>query len=775
MEIKNNNFQIKFLNDRPDANFEIISKRFPPFLNRQMGLQGANVKGKHFSLKFNFSPDASFTHIGDTSIFIEGIDPSHPISWKVAFNSEFYPDFFLWKVFIKNNGNAPIFIKRIECLSGEFSGATLQSSADSSDHTYFFLSNGWQSWSHSGIYSPIDKMPRSNLGLLQEPMVINPGTPIFRERGLFSSDFFGVLGRRDNTSGLLFGFLSQKRHFGTVVADIRGAPSISVWANGDNARLEPGAEMETDWAVICPVDFSDCNPLEKYLDAAARENQVKSIPFELSGWCSWYQYYQDISEEKILRNLESAAANSETLPIKLFQIDDGFQSQVGDWFTFSDRFPNGVEVLAKEIEKKGFLSGLWLAPFILHPKSLTAKNHPGWLLRTRRGRLSRAGFVWNSLGAALDLTVPGAMGFVKDIINTAVEDWKFRYLKLDFLYAAALRGRYNDDRLTRAQVLRKGMEAVRAAAGEDTFLLGCGAPLGSVLGLVDGMRVSADVSESWKPEYFGISFPFKNEPHMPSVRNALNNVVIRTPMHRKWWINDPDCLLVRDETGLADVEIRTFAAVSSLTSGSILLSDDFSGLPKEKIEFISRLLPVMKEKAKILDWLDSRMPGKLKLALNGSVGDWWLLAFINWEDEELDAALTSQDFELEDGDYIIRSFWDGRCSISRKGSEFFRGTIPPHGTVLLAVRKYDPTRNLYAGGNLHISQGLEVSEWLDSDESVRLLLEAGKNLSGMIDLFLTFEPQTVSANREAVEFGSMGEGFYRVFIPENVRSEVQVK
>ena len=35
---------------------------------------------------------------------------------------------------------------------------------------------------------------------------------------------------------------------------------------------------------------------------------------------------------------------------------------------------------------------------------------------------------------------------------------------------------------------------------------------------------------------------------MPSVRNALQNVLCRLPLHQRWWINDPDCLLLRPET-----------------------------------------------------------------------------------------------------------------------------------------------------------------------------------------------------------------------------------
>jgi len=160
------------------------------------------------------------------------------------------------------------------------------------------------------------------------------------------------------------------------------------------------------------------------------------------------------------------------------------------------------------------------------------------------------------------------------VVDTAVHDWEFPYLKLNFLYAAALQGKYCDDTKTRAQVLRTGMEAIRNAAGKETTLLGCGAPLGSMLGLVDIMRIGADVSGHWTPTYFNIRFPFRKEPHMPSAENSVHNIINRSFLHKRWWVNDPDCLLVREESSLTLEEVQTLATVIALTGGSILLSDN---------------------------------------------------------------------------------------------------------------------------------------------------------------------------------------------------------
>ena len=197
-------------------------------------------------------------------------------------------------------------------------------------------------------------------------------------------------------------------------------------------------------------------------------------------------------------------------------------------------FPNGLKTLAKKIHNYGFTHGIWLAPFIVHPRSKLARNHPEWLLRKKNRGLARAGFVWNALSKALDITAPGALDYVFEVVDTTVHKWGFPYIKLDFLYAAALQGKYHDDMKTRAQVLRTGMEAIRNAAGKETTLLGCGAPFGSMLGLVDIVRIGADVSGHWTPTYFNISFPFRKEPHIPSAGNSIHNIITRSFLHNRW-------------------------------------------------------------------------------------------------------------------------------------------------------------------------------------------------------------------------------------------------
>ena len=91
---------------------------------------------------------------------------------------------------------------------------------------------------------------------------------------------------------------------------------------------------------------------------------------------------------------------------------------------------------------------------------------------------------------------------IQDCIAHATVQWGFRYLKLDFLYVAALSDShqsYHDRTLTRAQAMQLGLSTVTTAMGPNVFLLGCGAPIGSAIGRVHANRVSADAGLSWLP------------------------------------------------------------------------------------------------------------------------------------------------------------------------------------------------------------------------------------------------------------------------------------
>ncbi len=762
ISIENHHIRLTIQEGKSGFDIQSTQNGIPNLRGNQIRICGSFSNGKRFAFCPQFtSPESA----SDFEWVFKGWDESSGLKWKVNFSTPVESPFLLWKVELNNASKQEVALEKILLLEpSEPGGQNLVINESREFNHAAFFANGWQSWSSSGAYQSGSRMRRSNLGLLQNPMVINPGTPEYHTRGVFSSDFFGVLGDLESRSALLLGFLSQKQHFGSLSADLRSRPVVKLWANGDEAILRPGAGVSTDWAICFPIRIDDPEPLAPYTNAVAEENAIGVLPPPPAGWCSWYYYYENISPDVISDNLKRIEAVREQLPLELVQIDDGFEAVVGDWFSFNPRFPDGVAPLACEIRSAGFTPGLWLAPFILHPDCRTAADHPNWLLRQKNGRLARAGFGWNSLSVALDLTVPDALEYACEVIDVAAHQWGFPYIKLDFLYAGALKGVYHDPTRTRAQVLRNGMEALRRSAGQDTILLGCGAPLGSVLGLVQAMRIGADVSGSWSPFFFGMGFPFKKEPHMPSARNSIQNILVRAGLHRKWWVNDPDCLLVRPDSRLNPDEVKSLATAIGMTGGSVLLSDDITRLPDERIELAAALLPPMQENVQVLDWLDVETPQKLRIDLKGPIGEWNVLAYFNWEDSPKETTLTSTDFRLPEGDYWVRSFWDQRVWCAAKGKAFFHERLKSHGSLLLAVRPVRETHAEYLGSSLHISQGLEVGGWEEGIHSLSIKLSPGRTTQANIDLYLPKGLGKANFEEKPVSYEEINDKCYRFMV-----------
>jgi alpha-galactosidase len=709
--------------------------------------------------------------------------------------SKEYP-LLLWKLQIENRGRRVVQIDQIEMLSagfvyrqlpglyGKINLSTkarqpavdpLRSAPPIQDIAFF--SNGWQSWSYSGVYSSLERYRQTRLGLLRTTVSANPGTPRSRRRGLFGSDMFGVLGDRKNRNAILVGFLSQQQQFGSVEAWTGATPpALRLIANGDDARLEPGKSMITDWACMQFLHMDAVDPLGEYIEAVVREHHLAGSAQRLkespTGWCSWYQFSTEdyvgaVTALDIQENLGALTGVRPDLPLDILQIDDGFEEQIGDWSTFSPGFHQGVAPLAAEIRRAGFEAGLWLAPFIVHPKSRLAHDHPEWLLRGSLGRPVNAGFLWGVFMNALDLTHPGAMEYAAESVRMASREWGFSYLKLDFLFAGALPGRFKDASKTRAQVLRAGLESLRSAAGEETTLLGCGCPLGPAIGLVDTMRIGADTTRRWLPAFKGIQFFFQSEPDFPSARNASQNALTRAALHQRWWINDPDCLLLRPQTKLTLEEIQTRATIIALTGGSFFLSDHLPGLPADRLWMAEALLPLIGKRPFVLDWFDSATPTHLQLDLEGAAGRWHLLAVFNWDDKARQETVQLSDFYLEAYPaYYAREFWSGRIfqviSQDVSSARIELGEIPAHGCALLAVRPSQAHHPQYIGGNLHISQGLEVSAWEQSGSGLAFCLERPGHSHGHIDVGLPQPPRVVRLNQKATDWETVDQRIYRL-------------
>ncbi|MGE0599156.1 MAG: glycoside hydrolase family 36 protein [Dehalococcoidia bacterium] len=382
--------------------------------------------------------------------------------------------------------------------------------------------------------------------------------------------------------------------------------------------VAPGGRIE-----LPPVLFvagSDARELiERYGDQVATEMSARVPDHVPTGWCSWYYFYNKVSETDVVANLADMV--SEKHPAEYVQIDDGFQSHTGDWLTANEKFPSGMKSLADQIRASGYKPGLWLAPFVLNEESAALREHPDMVLKDASGETV---FVPTWLGrcAVLDCTSPEAEAWLRNVVRTVVREWGYEYLKLDALSFAARPGtqvRYFAPGTTAPANVRRGLEIIRDEAGDSTFILGCTCHFAPAVGLVDAMRVGPDVKEIWA-----------NGPS-PSVKHAIRLTLQRNWMHMRWWANDPDCLIVRDtDTSLDEAETRFLATGIAISGGMVVASDDLPKLSPERREMALALFPPPGVAARPLDPADGPVPRIWRAELGEGRS---LIGVLNWDDK----------------------------------------------------------------------------------------------------------------------------------------------
>ncbi len=458
-----------------------------------------------------------------------------------------------------------------------------------------FFKHGYQSWSSSGGYdvSASQTHPRDAANFITRVNHQSETTRPHEFPEAQTSELFTIVESSVATERVLAGFIGARTSLSTLT--VSSPEKIIARAILDDANLAAGAHRELDPLFVAASDESAARLAARWADATGRwMNARVGAPFQ-RGWCSWYHYFHAITEDALRANLKSLEAMRSEFPLDVIQLDDGFQSALGDWDTTNAKFPGGLKKIVGEIRAAGFKAGIWTAPFLAARDSRVMIDHPDWfIMHAETNEPIRAGHNpnWTSsddkFAYALDPSNPAFRAHVRHLFTKLTRDFGFSYLKLDFLYAAAAPGRRHDPNLTRGETLRQGLEAIRAGAGEDAFILGCGCPIGQAVGIVDGMRIGPDVSPFWGKTASGAGDP--------STVYALDAIIARSFMHRRLWLNDPDCLMLRArETRLTADERAALAATIVASGGMLLISDDMSLLDAEAAKLFRQVAQIAEE------------------------------------------------------------------------------------------------------------------------------------------------------------------------------------
>ncbi|HYM86203.1 MAG TPA: glycoside hydrolase family 36 protein, partial [Pseudoxanthomonas sp.] len=193
--------------------------------------------------------------------------------------------------------------------------------------------------------------------------------------------------------------------------------------------LEPGQTLVTERTVLAVHTGDHFAPLQQYrqfMRAEGLEGPKAPESAFAPIWCAW-GYERDFNVEQILATLPKARE----LGFEWAVLDDGWQTNEGDWRIDRRKFPRGdadMRDFVKKIRAQGMRPRLWLAPLAADPGSDVLHDHADMLLLDKDGAFQTVTW-WNALTQCP--AYQPTIDFYVALVKKAIGDWGFEGLKLD--------------------------------------------------------------------------------------------------------------------------------------------------------------------------------------------------------------------------------------------------------------------------------------------------------------------------------------------------------
>ena len=507
----------------------------------------------------------------------------------------------------------------------------------------------------------------------------------------------GMWNSGSNLEGVL-GF-SIKHAWGVLkLAKSNSAINLSA-----NVNLDIDLESkEKGYAEALHINFEPVlESMKELVSATGREVDARTDGESFGGWCSWYGFNpfidNDITEDVVVNFAKTAEEKKDVLPLQLMLLDDGYFTLPGDWTTLRPFFPNGMKYLTNEVSKRGIIPGIWVAIALVHENSESIIIHPEWLDTLDNGQPRHHQINWGYKTHSFDISNPEVLHHVDSIFNIVCNDWGYKYLKLDFNVEPGP-NRYNR-KITSFEAIRNMYKVIRNAVGPEVFIANCaGSPYAPSIGIAQAGRVGPDVNPNW-----------------PSVINGCEKSLHHIPFHRRWWVNDPDCLNMRKiGSQLTDAELQTHLTANFMGGGYVMFSDSLEKLPADRERMLAQALPSYGKAAVPVNYMESPgigIPNILNLPIEKFGEKYAVTTIFNWEEEAADIHLGMEELALEpDTDYHVFDFWtDTYKGVVKDKIEI--EDLQPHTCQLLSIKPVLPGEIQIVSTNLHLLQGtMEISD-----------------------------------------------------------------
>ena len=528
----------------------------------------------------------------------------------------------------------------------------------------------------------------------------------------------------DGKSCLLCGFLDLDIHLGRFEWSLSGLRAIADY----HPAYRPATENIFSQRIICLAGNDPVALLNCYAEAIADHyhlDRAKRFPRYTVG-ANWHYYGPTMTEAQL--DEELTAIRQRNIPLDVYQLDDGWQKDYGNWEANS-KWPSGMEAAANKIRTAGMIPGIWITPFLCGENSAPAFPDE-WLLRDSDGnnltmQIGKIPFL------IFDPSRPEVQEYIRGFL-LKIKSWGFRYYKIDFTRCLFLDPAACpfDRTITLLQLYRMGIQLIRDTLGDDCCLNLCGGHEGATVGLADITRTGRDTYGKWhKPN---------DEPWI-----RIRECVMRSWMDR-FRMGDPDASIMRinseplPATGdytphrytenyaslsqgfLSDVEAETFVLNQFLCGGIAEIGERLPDLSDHRLALLRKVVPLTGTPAQPLDFFTSPMPQFYRTEITPAcpqLASWEIISALNIADETADLVFPEK-FPVPTMVFDLSEM--KLAGIYHPGDQLVITGVPAHGSkVLKFIRLPEKRHAFFVADDLHYSGGgVEISAIKINDSTI---------------------------------------------------------
>ena len=501
--------------------------------------------------------------------------------------------------------------------------------------TRWFLANGLQSWTKSPLIGTEDVLSAENFWRQEyfgdHSWVDYPERP--GEGHSWSFSYTALPGKSANP---FFASICEDDFLTCFIFDLQQS-DFDIWLDTDGYRKASADVSEVclgDW-IVPRSDSEFFLPLSEsvrlwkdtmYANARVERNiEIKNhqeddphLAETRFGYTSWYYKYRDISPEWLDSNLAAICQGEKTF-LKYFQIDDGYQTRVGDWLQFTNGFDKTIlSRLAADAKKNGLIPGIWWAPFIAMEDSAVVLENPDWILRDEVGQPVQCGDFphWGGRFFALDTENPEFLDYLESVAEVFFAGMGFQFVKSDFLYAAGRIGSGGKTRAQRSVRAHQWLHDLCKKYGVE--LLSCGSILSNAYGRCEYVRIGPDVCLDWESHEMA-QYTSREK---VSCGSAMLNTLTRSVLNGVFFGNDPDVFILREKVNTLNFEEQQALATTQALHGNLVFTSDYLGEYRQAAwQNLNKLLQRVRDRTKLGEVVEVQKIGAIGIGIvysNGS-------------------------------------------------------------------------------------------------------------------------------------------------------------